>query len=917
MKAMFWSVMAVLVFVQLVVAQQATCPTAQYAIAGAVENDKPAVTKVTLTIIGPATGGVEWQMDASLATGATFAVRAVSEYAPMTAPTGAGRFVRYLFRDSRGKVTEYRNSLTGKALLPQFHFAESFLPTYQRATPLLKGFAVSGQYIGHIATLGRVGEAQPPAEWKVDFTINLNPEMSVSILWPTKDDGTGQNKDHEYRYLPYSEQDFIDIIAAGCNTIGAPSAKDRSIIQDRSVFFFMAPQFPEDFYRSNYCGMDQFTDEPGIRMVFMGNIPAQANTHPAQVADFLVNRLRGMYGQEGTPYTLHHAVKALTPMGALDLRVDGIPCWETAYKMAFYEMAGGSGGIVHEGRYQRETEGWEPTSLFGPTLVIKPEQMLQCHNAVMRGAARAFGRHWGVSIYGQCNPKLRELALTVAYDMGAKWLWFWTADHDHHLPHAEKLRLIKAITEYAKAHPRRPLDELRDGAKTAIVFPYGYSFSFTGLWGNEAFDLGRLNRYGIPYREVVAAGAWEGILCATRGEDFDFTVEHDGLDKLGYRRIVRVGEDGVVTEWPIRVPTTQPSMTIGLTVSPAQPPKPAQPASYVLPCVPLFDRKPAIDGDLSDWKGPWLEMPGKQFAASGKWDGPDDLSGKIALGYDGANLYFAADVTDNIHSERFDGSEIWKGDCIQIGLDPLNTREKNVYPPSLQEFGFALRDNGQPATWRWFGQGRKPAGPLEGARVAIRRDEQSHHTFYEAAIPLELLGKLMPDALRYVGICVAMSDADGPDKTANAGSDRKSSIETSPGSMINAKDPSRFGSLEFLPFEGKRPTDAAARTMAQISPDNTTLAAGDAVRWGLRISTPAGKAVTMELRAELSSLSPAPPATAVATTRFDCRATAESREIVIPLEVVPGRYRLNLSALDEGHQLLAQESQTVFVYPRQ
>ncbi len=916
MRMVFLCTLATLASASLALAEPTTCPMAEYAVAGAVEHDKPAVTQVAITVIGPADGGIEWQMDAALQAGGTLAVRAVSRRVPMTSTLGPGEFDRYMFRDSRGKVTEYRHSLTGKALLPRLHFTRSFLPTCRPATAMLEGFAVSGQYIGHVATLGRVAAVQPPSAWKPDFTISLDPDMSVSVLWPLKDDGTGQDKDHEYKYIPYSERDYDEIIAAGCNTIGAPPAKDRPIVQDRPVFYYLPPQFPEDFYRSNYAGMDQFTDEPGVRMMFMGNIPPQASIHPSQVADFLVNRVRAMYALEGVPYNVHRAVKKQTPMGDLDLRVDDLPCWETVYRMAFYEMAGGAGGIVHEGRYQRETDGWEPTALFGPTLVIEPALMLRCHNAVMRGAARAFKRHWGTSIYGQSNPKLRELALTTAYDMGAKWLWFWTADHDHHLPHADKLRLIKALTEYAKAHPRRPLEELRESAGTAIVFPYGYSFSWTSLWGNEAFDLGRLNRCGIPYREVVAAAAWEGVLCAMRGEDFDFTIEHDGLDKLGYRRIVRVGEDGIIDEWPVRVPTTQPAMKMELKITPAEPPKPAEPASYVLPCTPLFGRSPVIDADLSDWNGQWTELPGKQFAASGKWDGPDDLSGKVSFGYDDVNLYFAAEVTDNVHSQRFDGSEIWKGDCIQIGLDPLNTREKNVYPPSLQEIGLALRDNGQPATWRWFGQGRKPTGPLEGTRMAIRRDEQTHRTLYEAAVPLEQLARLIPAASRFIGLSIALCDADAPDKSGGHGPDRKCAIETSPGSMITAKDPSLFGSLEFLPPVGGPPSTTVQRPRAHIIVENTTLASGEALRWKIRTSAPQGQTAHLEVRAELFALSPQLPATVSATAGLDCQGQAGSHVLAIPLEVAPGRYRLNLEVVGSDGNSLSNESEAVFVYPQ-
>jgi len=59
-------------------------------------------------------------------------------------------------------------------------------------------------------------------------------------------------------------------------------------------------------------------------------------------------------------------------------------------------------------------------------------------------------------------------------------------------------------------------------------------------------------------------------------------------------------------------------------------------------------------------------VAGKRFSASGKWDGPDDLSGKLRFGYDDANLCFAAEVTDNVHSERFDGRRFGRATASRL-----------------------------------------------------------------------------------------------------------------------------------------------------------------------------------------------------------------------------------------------------------
>lgn len=887
-------------------------PVADYAVFGAIENHRPAVDQITLAVIGPADAGmIEWQMTARLAAGGEFAVRAVSERVPMTSADGPGQFARYLFRDSRGKVSEYRDARTGAALLPAFDFVHGFLPTCRRLAPMRDGFATTGGYLGHIATLRRVSRADPAAPWAADFTHTLNPEMIVGILWSMKDDGTGQKADKDYKYVELTDADYAEMVAAGCNYFGAPPAAHRPLLQDRSAFYCLPPEFPEDFYRSTYCGTDMLTDEPGIRLGLQGAMTGQI-WHPSQVADLLTTRVKAMYdGPHGVTWNVQNAVKAKASLGTLDLRQRQVAIWETLYESSFYQLAGGAPGIVHEGRYQRQEFGWQPDTLFGPKLEFDFAGMLRCHYAVMRGAARAFDRNWGTSLYGQSNPKFRELALTLAYDMGARWFWLWSADHDHHLPHAEKLRLLRALKDYARAHPRKGRDELIRSAGTAIAFPWGYAPAWDNLYGLGTLSLGHHNGAGVPYRDVVAAGVWEGILCAMRGEDFDFTVDHPGLDGLGYKRVLRVSEQATVAEWPARAVPKPVSLVLTAEVTSPTPLEAPKPAAYVIPCAPVHGRTPAIDADLADWSGPWVDLPGTRFELLGKSAGPQDLSARIALAYDDANLYFAADVTDDVHRQAQDGWWIWDGDCVQIALDPLNARNAGGFTQHQHEFGFALKD-GKPVTWRWFGQ--EPPGPIPGVRVVIRRDEDAHRTRYEAAIPLELLRPLMPGR-RYAGVCVVVADADAALAADQSGEERKAWIETSPRAMTDGKHPDRFGSLEFLPPDAKDIASRAKGTWAMILAGDKVIPSGGALRWGLQLLSLGAEPASIEARAEVESLSPLPRAVAAAAATFACGTAAESRELRMRLDVPPGRYRLTLRIRDVRGNTLAQEQTTAFVHP--
>ncbi|NUR97527.1 MAG: hypothetical protein HOV67_20005 [Kribbellaceae bacterium] len=109
---------------------------------------------------------------------------------------------------------------------------------------------------------------------------------------------------------------------------------------------------------------------------------------------------------------------------------------------------------------------------------------------------------------------------------------------------------------------------------------------------------------------------------------------------------------------------------------------------------------------------------------------PANLSAKTYLGWSQANLYLSAKVTDDVMSTKPIQTS-WQADGIQIGVAPGWPGETNLRP-ELQprvEYGIAL-DSGTPKVWNFATKSLVP-----GAQVAILRDEASHTTTYEAAIP--------------------------------------------------------------------------------------------------------------------------------------------------------------------------------------
>jgi hypothetical protein len=95
------------------------------------------------------------------------------------------------------------------------------------------------------------------------------------------------------------------------------------------------------------------------------------------------------------------------------------PVWETIYDTAFYQMAGGCNGIVHEARYQLADFDKAVAKYSRKDTKHTPEQLLKYHYAFLRGGTRPFGKHWGTAIYGQCDPAISPQVVTLAYDAGA------------------------------------------------------------------------------------------------------------------------------------------------------------------------------------------------------------------------------------------------------------------------------------------------------------------------------------------------------------------------------------------------------------------------------------------------------------------------------------------------------------------
>ncbi len=135
------------------------------------------------------------------------------------------------------------------------------------------------------------------------------------------------------------------------------------------------------------------------------------------------------------------------------------------------------------------------------------------------------------------------------------------------------------------------------------------------------------------------------------------------------------------------------------------------------------------------------------------WGGPADLSGSLWLTHDDQNLYLSAKITDDVFSQPNRGGNIWAGDGLQLGMTAGAPGEATA----TQEIGAALTDAGPVDTWRWTPTSQTGVPP--GVQGNVVRDEATHTTTYEIAIPWSTLGFAAKD--RLLSATVVLNENDG------------------------------------------------------------------------------------------------------------------------------------------------------------
>ena len=479
-----------------------------------------------------------------------FRLRGLTACDPLAWPAVPVGFERYILKlEATGETLEYQDIHTGRGLMPPWRdFERTFVPRRARGSGTDKGVAQTAEYLGHVLTLQYVGSGVSWESWEGSRVLRLDPELLV---------GTSRNfhdaEGHRlpqvpertnYTYVPFKVDDYPAMIEAGINLFIVDD-QQAEWVRGEPVFHIRGAgpsfRYPADLYRSNYLGPVMFLDEPGIIMVGDKNIHNTLR-YFSDAAAVLEKRVRESYGSSGSygAFQLEGALeKAGVNLGDMRLEQHDFPAWETLFETAYYQLEAGLAGIVHEGRYQLAPFDEAVARWTGAPRKHTARELLKYHYAILRGAARAFGKHWGTSIYGQCDPSISPEAMSLAYDMGARYIWFWTSDHDHHMPWPEQLALSKGLRDHAAKHPRASIVKDPPILDRLILIPYGYFASLENLWWVRVLDKEGKNEASQRYRRLMGRVFREVYAALDAGEEFDIAVD-GGRDAKGYRKVIRI-----------------------------------------------------------------------------------------------------------------------------------------------------------------------------------------------------------------------------------------------------------------------------------------------------------------------------------------------------------------------------------------
>jgi len=503
--------------------------------------------------------------------GARFAVWILARaYPARAADEAAATASRYLLQEGEGAPKEFVHKFTGAPVLPSLGAWEYLWPRAEGEDFSEGPAPQTVHWLGHPFVLEKKLEQREFPAPTDPRRVELLPDVMIGVPSNKRTrDSIRRYDNSDYEMVRLTREDYSEMIRAGMNCFQS-NREIAEWLKDEPVFQWGVAgadvAFPECLFRSTYLGAAVHIDEPAVSTrdyVIRPRLAKEPAFRHELTSNIVLDAFKTKFHEavtKGSPGALMTSLRARkdVDLGEMDLTQRNLYAWETMVASSAWELSaeadGGPRAIVFEppGRIGSRRTLPEFNMVYGCQLPVEnPANFLDVIIGFLRGAARSTDKDWGISIYGSVDRADAPWWLTHAYDLGAKYFFFWDNYQSACVPYDECLALARHIRQHAQERPDRNYSRLVRAAEVAVLLPPGYDLGHvhTGrgdMWGLGELNLERKNQFGIPYRQVMTNFFTEIERCLRSGVAFDLMWDLEGMKLDGYREIVHVREDGQV-----------------------------------------------------------------------------------------------------------------------------------------------------------------------------------------------------------------------------------------------------------------------------------------------------------------------------------------------------------------------------------
>ena len=301
-------------------------------------------------------GDCRWLfIKATKASGQEFRVWLLTHgYPPATLAGARRRVARFIVQPGNAAPLEFRDAVTGEAVLPALGGWYYLLPRPADpggAWPAAEGFPERTEYLGHRYRLLSEPEPAVAASPPKATPIDLRPEVLVGVPGNTRQQETARRYDgSDYTLRRLTRQDFREMAEAGINCLRV-DAEQRGWVEDLAVFYWGVGgsdvPYPECLYDSRYLGPALFLDEPAVHArdyVIRPRLAKDQAFRRALTPQIMLEAFQATFARaclEGAPTSLLQglAARADVALGSMKFRQANLFSWETMVSTAACQLS--------------------------------------------------------------------------------------------------------------------------------------------------------------------------------------------------------------------------------------------------------------------------------------------------------------------------------------------------------------------------------------------------------------------------------------------------------------------------------------------------------------------------------------------------------------------------------------------------